>query len=136
MWTRYVWPIGLAVAIFYASDGQPAGFTTRWNDYHADKLAHLVIFGLLSISCCRLNLLGKQRPLANALFVIILTSLYGLTDELHQNTTPGRMLELGDWVADTVGAVIGVYLYTVWPCCRHFLETELRARKTINGNLK
>ena len=125
MWTRYIWPIALATAIFYSSSRQPVNFTTTWNIHHTDKLAHFVIFGLLAVSCCRLDLLGKHRPFANAVLAVILTSFYGYLDELHQSTTPGRMVEFADWVANTAGALVGVGLYTLWPRGRRILEMEI-----------
>jgi VanZ family protein len=40
----------------------------------------------------------------------VIASLYGASDELHQSFIPGRSPEIGDWVADTLGALIAVLL--------------------------
>ena len=37
---------------------------------------------------------------------LIFSSLYGLSDEWHQYYVPGRMSDVADWVADTLGAVL------------------------------
>lgn len=42
-------------------------------------------------------------------YSVLFTSLYGLTDELHQYFVVNRSCEFGDWVADVIGALI-VYL--------------------------
>jgi VanZ family protein len=41
------------------------------------------------------------------LFAIVTASLYGMTDEAHQLFVPFRESSWLDWLADTVGAVIG-----------------------------
>ena len=37
--------------------------------------------------------------------------LYGLSDEIHQSFTPGRSPNLGDVMADGVGALMGAMMY-------------------------
>lgn len=41
---------------------------------------------------------------------LVVTSLYGVFDEWHQSFIPGRHAAFGDWVADTVGAVVALLL--------------------------
>ena len=41
---------------------------------------------------------------------IALASFYGMTDEFHQSFVPFRYSHVLDWVADTVGAGLGVLL--------------------------
>ncbi len=65
-----------------------------------DKLAHAVSFGLLAL----LFRFATHR----ALLSVLLASLYGLSDELHQAGVPGRDADVFDWVADTVGALLAV----------------------------
>jgi VanZ family protein len=38
---------------------------------------------------------------------IVTASVFGLTDELHQLFVPFRESSWQDWLADTIGAVIG-----------------------------
>ena len=45
-----------------------------------------------------------------ALAAVLLTSLYAATDEFHQRFTPGRMSDVQDWLADTLGSVVAVTL--------------------------
>lgn len=41
---------------------------------------------------------------------ITLTSLYGVIDELHQISVPGRTADVADWVMDTFGALVFVLI--------------------------
>ncbi|MEX2540428.1 MAG: VanZ family protein [Trueperaceae bacterium] len=67
-----------------------------------DKVAHLFLFAVLA---ALLYLAGLRAPLA-----VLGAGLYGLSDEFHQMHVPGRSPELQDWMADVVGAVVGVWL--------------------------
>lgn len=67
-----------------------------------DKLAHLVLFGVLA---ALLHLAGLRAPLA-----IAGAAIYGATDEVHQMFVPGRSPDLFDWIADLLGAVLAVQL--------------------------
>ncbi len=55
-------------------------------------------------------MLGALLYLATgrAYLAVLLASLYGVSDEVHQAYVPGRSADLFDWVADTVGAGVGV----------------------------
>lgn len=46
------------------------------------------------------------------LLAVALASAYGITDELHQLFVPGRMSDPVDWLVDTFGAIVGVYVAT------------------------
>jgi VanZ family protein len=41
----------------------------------------------------------------------VFTSLFGASDEWHQLFTPLRDSDIRDWLADTLGAVIGAFVY-------------------------
>jgi VanZ family protein len=41
---------------------------------------------------------------------VVMSSLYGITDEFHQSFVPGRNPSVADWCADTLGACVGVGL--------------------------
>jgi VanZ family protein len=75
-----------------------------------DKLAHLLVYAalgafyMLPLSGGRLS--GITGTAAGA--AIVLSFLYGLSDEVHQMFTPGRSPDILDVVADTAGASLGV----------------------------
>ena len=49
------------------------------------------------------------------MFVSIFSStLYGISDEIHQYYVPYRNSELGDVLADFVGSVAGVLIYRLF----------------------
>jgi VanZ family protein len=75
-----------------------------------DKLAHLLVYAalgafyMLPLSGGRIA--GVTGTTAGA--AIVLSFLYGLSDEVHQMFTPGRSPDILDVVADTAGAALGV----------------------------
>lgn len=109
--TNWILVVGWAAAIFLMSS-QPAteepGF---WMPPHADKVVHAVIFGILS--CLLFTALYKSGASAGAALIlaIVLTSLYGVTDEWHQSMVAGRTTDIYDWVADTIGAMSAFILF-------------------------
>lgn len=114
---RWAWVGALVVCILIASgQSQVAGPDI----INFDKLAHLLVFGLLATLVAR----AMVRP-GLRWWAIPLVSLYGACDEFRQSLTPGRFVEVADWVADTVGAIIAVTLYLTWPAYRRLLERPL-----------
>ena len=49
-----------------------------------------------------------KTPLA-----IVCTSLYAVTDEIHQIFVEGRACKISDWAIDTAGAVLGAVAFLV-----------------------
>ena len=58
-------------------------------------------------------------------WAVLIVSLFGATDEFHQHFTPGRSMDVLDWLADTCGAVVAVAAYTFWPGYRRPLKIAL-----------
>ena len=75
----------------------------------SDKVLHAVEYAVLGVLCYRGFRWGVNGQLASRalLFAIVLASLYGMTDEAHQFFVPFRESDWQDWLADTIGAVIG-----------------------------
>lgn len=119
----WVWPVVLAVGIFIASTRSQIA---EPDISHIDKVAHFGVYGLLATLLCRLG-----RGWRAAVFALLAASLYGISDEWHQSFTPGRSVEVADWVADTSGAALAVLLYTLWPRYRRWLETRLERKRRI-----
>jgi VanZ family protein len=67
-----------------------------------DKLYHAGNFGVLA---------ALLYPATGRVWLaVLLASLYGVSDEVHQAFVPGRSADASDWLADTVGALAAVTL--------------------------
>jgi VanZ family protein len=75
----------------------------------SDKVLHAVEYAVLGALCYRAFRWGLNGQVAaRALIIaIVAASLYGVTDEVHQLFVPFRESSWLDWLADTIGAVIG-----------------------------
>lgn len=117
----FFWPFALMACISYAS-GQSSLATPELNFIlPIDKVGHFLIFGLLATFVVRIPkmyLSGWRGALASALIVFA----YGAVDEWRQSYTPGRSVEIYDFVADALGASIAVLAYTIMPTYRSCLE--------------
>lgn len=77
----------------------------------SDKLKHFggyfVLAALLHLTLHFQRKIKKfyKKPL---LWTLIITSVYGALDEIHQLFVPGRNAELLDWIADISGALLAV----------------------------
>jgi VanZ family protein len=82
-----------------------------------DKIKHFSAYMILSV-LLTLSLLVQERSrfLSKYAFIIsvVIASVYGFFDEIHQMYIPGRSCEFLDWVADVGGAITGsliIYIY-------------------------
>ena len=105
-------PVALyAGAIFYLSaqshpEDQLPSFVFK---NVSDKVLHAVEYGILSFLCYRAFRWAAGPAVARQAVVlaIVTASVYGITDEVHQAFVPLRDSSWQDWLADTIGAVIG-----------------------------
>ncbi|MCL2231627.1 MAG: VanZ family protein [Treponema sp.] len=74
-----------------------------------DKLQHLLAYGTLAfaIGLWITPVFWKQRPIAALLLTAAIGSAYGVIDEIHQYFVPGRHSDIWDWVANTLGSILG-----------------------------
>lgn len=63
------------------------------------------------------------------IFTIIITSLYGVSDEVHQYFVPNRECEVLDWAADFIGIVITSVIIKL------YLQKKFLTFKRVNGLL-
>jgi VanZ family protein len=92
--------------IFYLSSlsgGFISGF--RLND----KLAHLLLYSGLGLvfSNFLYNLKPELSVIKSGLITFLFIILYGLSDEIHQMSVPGRNFSLLDLLTDAVGGTAG-----------------------------
>jgi len=87
----------------------------------SDKLVHAAEFGILAFLLCRA--LRAHLPSHSRYFIMVVSVLasiaYGASDEAHQWLVAGRTTELGDLVADSLGACLAAWGWvkagTHWP---------------------
>jgi VanZ family protein len=105
--TVWLWlPVVLCVtAIFVESSIQqppspPGPFT--------DKDVHALMYGVLCALVVRALAGGWLAPmtLGIATLAVAITTLYGVSDEVHQRFVPSRTMDAADVAADATGAVL------------------------------
>jgi VanZ family protein len=73
-------------------------------------LGEYIPFGFLAARACRIQ--WRNWKGAKLLGVAVLASLlYGAGDEFHQSFVPGRSVSPFDVMADTLGGLIGAWLF-------------------------
>ena len=71
-----------------------------------DKLLHLIEYSILAILLYRALNQYQQFQSTALILAIILSTFYGLTDELHQLFVPGRFFSIADLFSDFLGSNI------------------------------
>jgi VanZ family protein len=100
--------LGVAAAIFYLSS-IPGGKIHAPFPYF-DKVAHFTVFGLFAFFVYGvMSEFGFKKKLL--LIVVIIGSIYGASDEIHQLFVQGRDCSIFDWIADFCG-VAGIAFIT------------------------
>jgi VanZ family protein len=62
-----------------------------------------------------LNTTGIKRNLKLIIILsILLSSLYGISDEIHQSFVPYRTADVMDVFADILGSTLGVGIFSLW----------------------
>lgn len=95
----------------------------------SDKLLHFGAYAVMGILFYRAY---ETLPLRNNIQMLVLismtsASLYGISDEIHQSFVPYRDGSILDVIADVLGAVCGVYLYSRYNMARN--DRAARSRK-------
>jgi VanZ family protein len=110
--------IAYMAALFYVQSlsslpSPPAGLT--------DKHEHFFFYGILAALALRALADGEWRGVkwATVRGAILISSLYGVSDEFHQRFVPGRTYEILDMVADAIGSAAAAGLLWAWSIIRH-----------------
>jgi VanZ family protein len=114
-WRLWV-PVALYMALIFGLSStadlpQPPGVLSLV----PDKGLHVLLYGGLSALIVRALAGGWLRPIRRraAALAVILSTIYGVSDEVHQLFVPPRQMEALDLAADFAGAAIaavGLYL--------------------------
>ncbi|MBW1778409.1 MAG: VanZ family protein [Deltaproteobacteria bacterium] len=79
----------------------------------SDKAAHLFIYAVLGMLFYRAFKAPSMKKTAAAIWAVSASTLYGVSDEIHQAFVPLRTAEMGDLLADALGSALGVGLFLV-----------------------
>jgi VanZ family protein len=108
-WLRRAAAAAWCAAIFAlsAQPDIPGGFLE--NIPYIDKIVHFTLYAVLG--ALTYNALRGERAASLKHYAFILAvvwaTIYGASDEFHQNFVPGRNVEITDWLADTLGGAAG-----------------------------
>lgn len=102
------------------------------SDFIVRKSAHCLEFAGLSFLCCNAfyHTEKKNMPLP----AVLITSVYAVTDEVHQLFVDGRSCQISDWAIDTGGAVIGALAFTVLLALLRLICKRKKSRRLIEKN--
>ncbi|MEM8868178.1 MAG: VanZ family protein [Verrucomicrobiota bacterium] len=131
MTRAHIWPICMMVAIFFASGQTDLAAPQTMFPLSQDKIFHFLVFGLLATAVLRIPEL-QTKGWIGALIAALIVSTYGGLDEYRQSLTPGRSVELADWIADTLGAITAVIVYQKSTWYRNFLEFRVQKSRPPN----
>lgn len=80
----------------------------------ANPIAHFFEYAVFGALLHNAFASGRQSGLKWAILAVVCASLYGVTDELHQYFVPARACDPADWLVDTLGALLGSFVYLAW----------------------
>ena len=108
----YWFPVFLYCLLIFIQSSYPSPESVPDWPY-IDKLLHIAVYALLG--ALLLRAFGSLRIKNNVKLVmilsILLSTLYGISDEIHQYFVPFRNADLIDVFANLLGSIIGVYIY-------------------------
>jgi VanZ family protein len=92
----------------------------------SDKHEHFFFYGVLGVLALRALSRARWRRVgsATALGAILFSSLYGVLNEFHQRFVPGRSYEVGDMIANAIGASVAVVLAWAWSIIKRRSEAH------------
>ena len=110
--SRFIPALIVMAAIFYLSH-QPGDFFTPYLFDWADKIAHLLVYAMLGLALIYgfPQQLRRDRKVLIVSIVIVVSVLYGISDEIHQSFVPGRYPSISDIIADGAGALLVCLLW-------------------------
>jgi VanZ family protein len=134
--TYYWLPLVVYCLLIYIQSDYPSPESLPAFEF-SDKLYHFAAYAVMGVLFYRAY---QTLPLKNNILLLMLlsmisTSLYGLSDEIHQSFVPYRDGSLLDVIADVLGAVCGVYFYNLWTTARNngrqrSVKSEVGMRKS------
>jgi VanZ family protein len=87
---------------------------------------HLLVYAGLAVLTARALARGILRDVTAHVVAaaVVISSIYGVTDEYHQLFVPGRDFDVFDIAADAIGSVVGASALGAWSIIRRRFETR------------
>ena len=104
---KFLPAIAYAILLFYLSSGvrtTPAQVN--------DKILHLMAYSGLGFLVAY-GLQGNFKAPTMIFVAGLLSTLYGVGDEIHQYFVPGRFYSYGDMIADAIGSFLGAIAFLI-----------------------
>jgi VanZ family protein len=113
---KYKIPAIIWALVLFTLSSVPGSSVPSVGFSHEDIIAHLIVYAILGYLLAMAFVrhgrpIDRQRILVAILFGII----YAFSDEFHQSFVPGRFPSISDFIADSVGLVIGGQLFKYYP---------------------
>ncbi len=108
----YRWPLVIYCIAIFVQSCFPSPEVIQQLDL-SDKSLHLggyTLLGALMVRMLKRELPG-QRPWKIIVLAVVLSTFYGVSDELHQALVPGRHADIMDIMADLTGSILGAILF-------------------------
>lgn len=102
--------LAFAIAVFIASSA-PTIVPLALGGIRFDKLVHFGAFAVFAVLLCRFFYRLTGSVFWAVWLGVVLGSLYGVSDEIHQSFVPGRFDDIYDLFADILGAIAGAFAW-------------------------
>jgi VanZ family protein len=108
----YWFPIFIYCLLIFIQSSYPSIKHTPEIPYF-DKVLHCAGYALLGALFLRAFKTSRIKDNVKHMVMlsVLLSGLYGISDEIHQHFVPYRDADLMDVLADTIGGIMGVYIY-------------------------
>ena len=101
------------MGIFYMSSRTSTELTSMFPFFDNLNWGHLVAYFVLSVTYMW-AMMPNTSVTKSMIIAVLLSVVYGFTDEWHQMYVPGRAPDLYDILNDFIGATIGVFAFRYW----------------------
>ena len=91
----------------------------------SNYMVHFTVYAGLGLLTARALAAGFSGDVTRRVVggAVLISSIYGVTDEIHQLFVPDRTFELLDIGADAIGAMVGASALGAWSIIRRRFET-------------
>lgn len=104
-------PAILWAIMLFAESAVPSDDIPQSIIFSQDKLIHMAIYAVFGYLLYRgMRKRGSRNASLAGWITFGICVVYGATDEFHQHFTPGRSMDVYDWIADGLGAALAIGL--------------------------